>query len=111
METTNESIVELFHKIMKTNKYQGKQIAKLILWIETLTKILDLDRTRAPLQEEDKKQKTAAKKGAICASNSKKKDCLMKLEKNSKIGQLVWFKIILDWVIEGSKKKGIDEKD
>ena len=35
----------------------------------------------------------------------------MELEKNSKIGQLVWFKIILDWVIEGSKKKGIDEKD
>ena len=62
MATTNEVMVELCQKLTETNQEQGKQIAKLISQIETLTKILEYNGTRAPPKEADKKLKTAANK-------------------------------------------------
>ena len=58
MEMINETMVELCQQIMETKQYQGKQIAKLISHIETLTNILASNGTIEPPQEEYKKGKT-----------------------------------------------------
>ena len=52
MGTHNEARVELYQQLTEMNQNQGKQIAKLIAHIKVLTKLLTLNSTKAPLQEE-----------------------------------------------------------
>ena len=52
METKNEATIELCQKLTEMNQKRGNKIAKLIAQIKILTKLLALNSTKAPLQEE-----------------------------------------------------------
>ena len=59
MAMTNEAMVELCLQLMNTNHDQVKKVAKLISPIEALTKILASNITRAPPQEDEKKENSS----------------------------------------------------
>ena len=75
MATNNEPMVKLCQHLTETNQEQVNQIAKLISRIKIIAKLLSLNRTRAPLQEEDKKEKSAVKKRCkLCGKFHKNPD-------------------------------------
>ena len=81
--------MKLCQKLTEMNQYQGKQMVKLISQIETITKLLALDRAIASPQEEDKRDKTKANKiFNISGQFHNNPDYFWELENDEKIGQL-----------------------
>ena len=66
----------------------GKTNKEVNIANKKLTKLLVLNGTRAPPQEEDKREKQQQTKGAIYAANSTKPIPFLGTKKMQKIGQL-----------------------